>query len=67
MAAIVEPSAAAGHPAARAGGPGTTDSVRDLLADAAEQTDELISFVLEDGAIVYANAAFCHSLGYEPA
>jgi len=67
VAAIVEPSAAAGHPAARAGGPGTTDSVRDLLADAAEQTDELISFVLEDGAIVYANAAFCHSLGYEPA
>lgn len=43
---------------------GPLPDMRDLLAAATEQADELISIVRPDGTLVHANSAFCRSLGY---
>jgi len=40
-------------------------SLRDLLAAATQHTDELISIATPDGAILWANPAYCGALGYD--
>ena len=56
--------AAPAPPAAPAVAPARI-SVRELLAAAIEQADELVSITVPSGEMVHANGAFCRALGYE--
>jgi PAS domain S-box-containing protein len=45
--------------------PPLVSSLRDLLAAATQHTDELISVATPDWAMVWANPAYCRTLGYD--